>query len=167
MALVEIYYGGRLNRPLVTFQQAGRKGSSSGTPLVLPLTLCDLAAITQPEVRSPWPHGVSCSCISYCPTGSRPHGEAGHRPTSVRSFRQEAHRLPSSCAGSPGSSARSHCWFRSLSGAHRESHSRSEFPQYRLLLSLRPPAASWLSTRKPLRQPSPGMTSCSPERGWP
>ena len=25
--LVEIYYRGRLNRPLVTFQQAGRKGS--------------------------------------------------------------------------------------------------------------------------------------------
>ena len=26
-SLVEIYYRGRLNRPLVTFQQAGRKGS--------------------------------------------------------------------------------------------------------------------------------------------
>ena len=27
MALVEIYYRGRLNRPLITFQQAGRKWS--------------------------------------------------------------------------------------------------------------------------------------------
>ena len=26
-ALVEIYYSGRLNRPLITFQQAGRKWS--------------------------------------------------------------------------------------------------------------------------------------------
>ena len=28
-ALVEIYYSGRLNRPLITFQQAGRKWSRS------------------------------------------------------------------------------------------------------------------------------------------
>ena len=61
--------------------------------LVLPLTLCGLTAITRSEVRSPWPQGVSCSCISCCPTGFRSHGEAGHRTISVRSFRQETHRI--------------------------------------------------------------------------
>ena len=37
MALVEIYYGGRLNRPLVTNQRAGRKGSRAAAVACLTL----------------------------------------------------------------------------------------------------------------------------------
>ena len=51
--------GGRLNRPLVTIT-AGRaqRVKGGGTPLVLPLTLCDLAAT--------YPTSGSCSMASKC-----------------------------------------------------------------------------------------------------
>ena len=111
--------------------------------LVLPLTLCALAAITRPEARPPRHPGASCSCISCCPTGFRLHDEAVRRPASMPNFHPGRHRLPASCAGSPGSSARLHCWFGSSPNARRESHSRSGFPQFHPQPSSLPPAASW------------------------
>ena len=99
--------GGRLNRPLVTIT-AGRaqRVKGGGTPLVLPLTLCGLAAITQPEARPSGRPDASCSCISCCPTGFRLHDAAWRRPASMPNFHPGRHRLLGSCAGSPGSSAR-------------------------------------------------------------
>ena len=63
MPLAELYSRGRLNRPL-GYCSAGRvqRVKGGGTPLVLPLTLCGLTAITRPEVRSPQPQGDSCIC---------------------------------------------------------------------------------------------------------
>ena len=50
---------GAADCPLVTFQRAGRKGvKGGGTPLVLPLTLCDMVAT--------YPTSSSCSIASRC-----------------------------------------------------------------------------------------------------
>ena len=104
-----------------------------GTPLVLPLTICDLPAISRPAAPAPWFPDASCSCTSCSPTGFRLHDEAVRRPASAPSSRQEMLRPPLSCAGSHGSSARLHCWFGSSPNARRESHSRSAFPRYPLV----------------------------------
>ena len=60
-----------------------------GTPLVLPLTICDLAAISRPAALAPWFPDASCSCTSCSPTGFRLHDEAVRRPASAPSSRQE------------------------------------------------------------------------------
>ena len=44
-----------------------------GTPLVLPLTICDLAAISRPAAPAPWLPDASCSCTSCSPTEFRLH----------------------------------------------------------------------------------------------
>ena len=136
-----------------------------GTPLVLPLTICDLTAISRPAAPAPWFPDASCSCTSCSPTGFRLHDEAVRRPASAPSSRQEILRPPLSCAESHDSSARLHCWFGSSPNAQRESHSRSAFPRYPPQPSSQPQAVSWPSVQKPLRQPFPGMPSCSPVRG--
>ena len=102
-----------------------------GTPLVLPLTICDLTAISRPAALAPWFPDASCSCTSCSPTGFRLHDEAVRRPASALSSRQETHRRLSSCAESHGSFVRLHCWFGSSPNARRESHSRSTFPRYK------------------------------------
>ena len=104
---------------------AGRaqRVKGGGTPLVLPLTICDLPAITRPAAPAPWFPDASCSCTSCSPTGFRLHDEAVCRPASAPSSRQEMLRPPLSCAGSHGSFARLHCWFGSSPNAQRESHS--------------------------------------------
>ena len=96
----------------------------------MPLTICDLAAISRPAAPAPWFSDASCSCTSCSPTGFRLHDEAVRRPASAPSSRQEMLRPPLSCAGSHGSSARLHCWFGFSPNAQRESHSRSVPPQY-------------------------------------
>ena len=134
-ALVEIYYRGRLNRPLVTFQQAGRKGPRAAVcRSSYPRLSIELTAISRPTAPAPWLLDASCSCTSCCPTEFRLHGAAGRRLISGRSFRLKKHQPPTSCAGSPGSAVQWHWCFRSSPNVRRGSHNRSVFPQFHLPL---------------------------------
>ena len=163
----EFFTGGGLTAPWLPFSGQNQRVKGGGTPLVLPLTICGLAAITLPEARSPRHPGASYSCISCCPIGFRPHDEAGRRPTSTPNFRPGRHRAPASCTGSPDSSAQLYCLYGFWSNALMESLSKSWFPQCQPLLSLQSPVASWPLARQPRRQPSHRMPSCSLWRGSP
>jgi len=81
------------------------------------------------EVSRQWkrlpepPPSASYSCTFCCPTGCRPHGAAGCRPASERSCHRGMSPPPASVGGSPGSAARSRCWYGCGSSARRENHS--------------------------------------------
>ena len=53
-SLVEIYYWGRLNRLWLHFSRLGANGQGRRQPLVTPLTICGLAAISRPSGRIPF-----------------------------------------------------------------------------------------------------------------
>ena len=118
------------------------------------------------EVSRQWrrrpklPPNASCSCISCSPTGCPPRGKVGRRPASGRSSRPGTSPPHGSCGGSPGSAARSRCWYGCASNARREKRSRSAFPQCRPH-----------SRRSPLKQqhfrtlrPSCGAGRCRPHK---
>ena len=74
--------------------------------------------------------------------------EAVRRPASKLNCRPGSSRPPLSCGGSPGSVARSHCWYGSGSNAQRGSRSRSAFPQYHPPPFWQPLSASCLSIQR-------------------
>ena len=108
------------------------------------------------EVSRQWrrrpklPPNASCSCISCSPTGCPPHGGAGRRPASGRNFHPGTFPPRGSCGGSPGSAARSRCWYGCASNARWEKHSRSAFPQYRPHSRRSPPKQQLLRTSAPV-----------------
>lgn len=51
------------------FGGQGAKGQGWRQLLVLPLSLCELTAISRSKARALWSPGASCSYTSCCPTG--------------------------------------------------------------------------------------------------
>lgn len=108
------------------------------------------------EVSRQWgrrpklPPNASCSCISCSPTGCPPRGGVGRRPASGQSSRQGTSPARASADGSPGSAARSRCWYGCASGARWESHNRSVSPRCRPHSRRSPPKQQLFRTSVPV-----------------
>ena len=108
------------------------------------------------EVSRQWgrrpklPPSASCSCISCCPTGCPPRGEVGRRPASGQSCHRGTSPSRASADGSPGSAARSRCWYGYASNARWENRSRSAFPQCRPHSRRSPPKQQHFRTLFPV-----------------
>ena len=100
--------------------------------------------------RPKLPPNASCSCISCSPTGCPPRGGAGRRPASGRSSRPGTSPARASADGSPGSAARSRCWYGCASSARWEKRSRSAFPQCRPHSRRSPPKQQLFRTSAPV-----------------
>ena len=83
----------------------------------------------QRRCRPELPPNASYSCISCSPTGCPPRGGASRRSASGRNFHQGTSPPPASAGGSPGSAARSRCWYGCASSVRWENRSRSASPQ--------------------------------------
>ena len=108
------------------------------------------------EVSRQWrrrpklPPNASCSCISCSPTGCQLRGDVGRRPASGRSSRPGTSPSRASADGSPGSAARSRCWYGCVSNARWENRCRSAFPQCRPHSRRSPPKQQLFRTSAPV-----------------
>ena len=106
--------------------------------------------VRQRRHRPVTPLSASCSCISCCPTGFRPHDAAWHRPAAAPSCHRGISLPLASVCVFPDSAAQSTCSSESASNARLENRSRAMSPLHCPQSSWPPLSASWL-TVPPLR----------------